>query len=89
MNNDLDSVLREDKSIIKLAKLSAKTFEHQLILNELNKGTMPLYITNIDLTNDNSIVLSQTIRKKSTDLNRNVEITWDFEIGRSKINILQ
>lgn len=89
MNNELDKVLREDKNIIKLAKLNAKTFDHQLILNELQKGTIPLYITKIDFIKNDSVVLSHRIRNKRSEFIRNVEITWDLEIGGVKINILK
>lgn len=89
MTNELATILKADKNIIKSVKLNAKTFEQQLILKELYKVTMPLYITEINFSINNSIILSQKIKRKGTEIIRNVEVTWDLGIGGAKIEILK
>ncbi|MGL5086524.1 MAG: hypothetical protein ACRC68_12535 [Clostridium sp.] len=89
MNNELYINLKNDKKIIKSAKIKAKTFQHQLILNAINKGTMPLYIKSIDFCDNDSILLSQAIIKNCEDKIKNILLTWDLEIGEVKINFLQ
>lgn len=89
LTNELPMILKADKNIIKSAKLNAKSFEQQLILKELYNATMPLYITKIDFSINNSIILSQKIKRKGTEIIRNVEVSWDLGIGGAKIEILK
>ncbi|MGL5087172.1 MAG: hypothetical protein ACRC68_15905 [Clostridium sp.] len=89
MKQDVGINLKKDKRIIKAAKGNAKAFEQQLILNELYRGTMPLYISNIEFIDNNTIILSQSIERSGTYINRKVEVVWDFEIGGVKIKYLK